>query len=160
MIVSLLSIAENFSLNWIFTRYLGLGHRGLAMSTCLVALTDFVLALLHDAALRRLARNGHDAEDDRQSYWPRVRGSAAVCWAAVEFYLGTGSHLGNLQKLIGVLATVGVGAAVFFGAAYLLQSRRTARCGDAGAPKAEALARTPRSLFCPEPRRRRRTSQS
>ncbi len=39
----------------------------------------------------------------------------------MSFYLGSGSHLGNLQKLIGVLTTVGIGAAAFFTTAYLLR---------------------------------------
>ena len=43
MLVSLLSIAINFGLNWFFTLNLGLGHRGLALSTSLVAITNFVI---------------------------------------------------------------------------------------------------------------------
>src|SRR5439155_464734 len=41
MFVSLTSIAVNFSLNWFFTYRLHLGHRGLALSTSLVAITNF-----------------------------------------------------------------------------------------------------------------------
>src|SRR5206468_4142844 len=41
MFVSLTSIAVNFSLNWFFTFRLHLGHRGLALSTSLVAITNF-----------------------------------------------------------------------------------------------------------------------
>ena len=48
-------------------------------------------------------------------------GLAAVCWVAVEFYLGSGSHLATLPKLVAVLTTVAVGAAVFFGTAYALR---------------------------------------
>ena len=43
MVVSLLSIAVNFGLNWFFTFHLGLGHRGLALSTSFVAITNFLL---------------------------------------------------------------------------------------------------------------------
>ncbi|MEP6776979.1 MAG: murein biosynthesis integral membrane protein MurJ, partial [Chthoniobacterales bacterium] len=42
MLVSLLSIAVNFCLNWYFTFRLQLGHRGLALSTSLVAITNFL----------------------------------------------------------------------------------------------------------------------
>lgn len=120
MIVSFLSIGENFLLNWLFTFYLGWGHRGLAMSTCLVALTDFVL-------LYYLMRRHAGALETGVMFKTLAKlltagaGLAAVCWAAVTFYLGTGSHLGNLEKLVGVLGTIGVGAAVFFGLAYVLR---------------------------------------
>src|SRR4051794_7797310 len=43
MVVSLFSIGLNAALNWFFTFRLGLGHRGLALSTSLVALTNFLL---------------------------------------------------------------------------------------------------------------------
>src|SRR5713226_6811889 len=43
MLVSLFTILVNFCLNWLFTFHLGLGHRGLALSTSLVAITNFLL---------------------------------------------------------------------------------------------------------------------
>src|SRR5205807_2155001 len=43
MMVSIFSIVINFGLNWFFMFKLGLGHRGLALSTSLVALTNFLL---------------------------------------------------------------------------------------------------------------------
>src|SRR6267143_129948 len=43
MVVSIFSIAINFLLNWFFMFKVGLGHRGLALSTSLVALTNFLL---------------------------------------------------------------------------------------------------------------------
>src|SRR5213595_2180772 len=43
MVVSIFSIVVNFILNWFFMFKVGLGHRGLALSTSLVALTNFVL---------------------------------------------------------------------------------------------------------------------
>ena len=120
MIVSFLSIAENFTLNYIFTRYLGWGHRGLALSTCAVALTDFVLLYY---MMRRYSGGMETATMFKTlgKLFVAGIGLAAVCWFAVEFYLGTGSHLATLPKLIGVLGTVGVGAGVFFGTAYLLR---------------------------------------
>src|SRR6478609_2832888 len=43
MFVSLFSIGLNIALNWFFTFRLELGHRGLALSTSLVALTNFLI---------------------------------------------------------------------------------------------------------------------
>src|SRR5206468_3690529 len=43
MMVSIFSIIINFVLNWFFMFKVGLGHRGLALSTSLVALTNFLL---------------------------------------------------------------------------------------------------------------------
>src|SRR2546421_1400710 len=43
MVVSLFSIGLNAALNWFFTFRLELGHRGLALSTSLVALTNFII---------------------------------------------------------------------------------------------------------------------
>ena len=43
MVVSVLSIATNFALNWFFMMKLQLGHRGLALSTSIVAFTNFLL---------------------------------------------------------------------------------------------------------------------
>jgi putative peptidoglycan lipid II flippase len=46
MRVALLSIATNLGLNWLFVRVLGFGHVGLAMSTSMVALGNFVILLV------------------------------------------------------------------------------------------------------------------
>src|ERR1043165_8865840 len=43
MMVSMLSIVINFMLNWFFLFKVQLGHRGLALSTSIVALTNFLL---------------------------------------------------------------------------------------------------------------------
>ena len=120
MIVSLLSIAENFTLNWIFTRYLGWGHRGLAFSTAMVAMTDFLIMYV---MMRRYAGALETGTMLRTLGKLLVAGAmlAAICWAAVTFYLGSGSHLPEWEKLIGVFATVAVGAGAFFGTAYLLR---------------------------------------
>ena len=120
MIVSFLSIAENFALNYLFTFYLGWGHSGLAMSTCLVALTDFALLYF---MMRRYAGSLETGTFLKTVGKLLVAGAAlaAICWAAVEFYLGTGSHLSILPKFIGVMVTVGLGGTAFFASAYLLR---------------------------------------
>jgi putative peptidoglycan lipid II flippase len=56
MMVSLLSIATNYVLNWTLVRGLGFGHVGLAMSTSVVALGNF--SLLYVVLRRRIGRLG------------------------------------------------------------------------------------------------------
>ena len=120
MIVSLLSIIENFSLNWLFTRYLGFGHRGLAMSTALVALTDFVILYVMMRRYVGALETGTMMKTLGKLLLAGA-GLAAICWCAVEFYLGSGSHLATLPKLVAVMTTVAIGVAAFFGTAYLLR---------------------------------------
>jgi putative peptidoglycan lipid II flippase len=43
MVVSFIAVALNLVLNWIFTRQLGWGHRGLALSTACVASSNFLI---------------------------------------------------------------------------------------------------------------------
>jgi putative peptidoglycan lipid II flippase len=55
MIVSFIAVALNLVLNWIFTRDLNWGHRGLALSTACVATSNFlILYLLMRSHLGRL----------------------------------------------------------------------------------------------------------
>jgi len=56
MLVSLVSIAVNYVLNWTFVRRLGFGHVGLALSTSAVALGNF--ALLYVVLRRRVGPLG------------------------------------------------------------------------------------------------------
>src|ERR1700745_3675157 len=53
MVVSFLAIGANLFLNWLFTFRLGWGHRGLAVSTSLVATINFLLLY---ALMRRHTR--------------------------------------------------------------------------------------------------------
>jgi putative peptidoglycan lipid II flippase len=55
MVVSFIAVALNLLLNWLFTRELGWGHRGLAFSTACVATSNFlILYFLMRAQLGRL----------------------------------------------------------------------------------------------------------
>ena len=54
--MSLLSIATNYVLNWMFVRQLGFGHVGLAFATSAVALGNF--ALLYVILRRRIGQFG------------------------------------------------------------------------------------------------------
>jgi putative peptidoglycan lipid II flippase len=54
-VVSFTAVVLNLALNWLFTRELGWGHRGLALSTACVATSNFlILYFLMRAQLGRL----------------------------------------------------------------------------------------------------------
>jgi putative peptidoglycan lipid II flippase len=120
MIVSLISIAVNFGLNWLFTFHFGLGHRGLALSTSFVAMTNFLLLYimmrrhtgrLETAAL--LATLGKIA----------LSGTllAAICFASQRYLLPLPTRASQLKLVVDVLLTIAIGASAFFGAAYWLR---------------------------------------
>ena len=120
MIVSLISIAVNFGLNWLFTFHLGLGHRGLALSTSFVAMTNFLLLYTmmrrHTGRLETgtmLATLGKIA----------LAGAvlAAICLFAQHFFFPKPTKGGELRLIAEVLLTIAVGAGAFFGCAYLLR---------------------------------------
>ena len=120
MVVSLISIAVNFGLNWIFTFHLGLGHRGLALSTSFVAMTNFLLLY---AMMRRhtgrLETGAMLATLGKIALAGAVL--AAICLARKHFLLPPATH-GSQRKLIfAMLITIAVGAGAFFGTAYLLR---------------------------------------
>ncbi len=120
MMVSFFSIAVNYGLNQFFTFHLGWGHRGLALSTGFVALTNFTLLymLMH--------RQVHRLET-KQMIATLLKlavagvGLALVCWAAQRWLLAgwTGKEFWILAPLL--FATIAVAATVFFGAAMLLR---------------------------------------
>ncbi|MDQ6622700.1 MAG: murein biosynthesis integral membrane protein MurJ [Verrucomicrobiota bacterium] len=119
MIVSLVSIAVNFGLNWTLTFKLGLGHKGLAMSTSIVAMCNFALLYL---MMRHYAGPLETGTMLRTLGKLLIAGTAlgAVCWLGSHFFFAPAVHHSTLQKLIGVGTTVITAAAVFFGIAYLL----------------------------------------
>lgn len=82
MLVSFGSIALNVFLNWLFIFHLGLGHRGLALSTAIAATLNF-------AALYFLMLGPAGTLDSRQFLSAMARCAVAavvlgvVCWAAM-----------------------------------------------------------------------------
>jgi hypothetical protein len=48
-------------------------------------------------------------------------GLAAVCWVALNFFYVTHPHASDWENLIVLLITICLGAAVFFGGAYLFR---------------------------------------
>ena len=120
MLVSFLSIAVNYGLNQWFTFHLGWGHRGLAVSTGLVALTNFALLYL-------LMRRHVERLETRQMAATLVKLAAAgaalgaVCWAALRWVLPVAAHAGVVGKAGALFATIGVAGAAFFAVAFMLR---------------------------------------
>jgi len=119
MLVSILSIATNFALNWFFMFRLGLGHRGLALSTSLVAVINFVLLYI---MMRQHAGRLETSLFVKTMAKVFVAGAAlaGICWLALHFLFPEG-HQALLTKTIDLAVTIGVGIVTFFGVAFLLQ---------------------------------------
>jgi putative peptidoglycan lipid II flippase len=120
MLISLASIAANFALNWALVS--PLQERGLALSTSIVALINF--GVLYWVMWRRIG----DIEFHATALvvGKIMLASAAmgtVCWMLNRLVssLGDGWAAPGLAfKLTNVVCSVGIGAATFYGAAYLL----------------------------------------
>jgi putative peptidoglycan lipid II flippase len=120
MLVSLHSIAVNFGLNWLFTFHLGLGHRGLALSTSAVAITNFLLLY---AMMRRHTGRLETGEMLVTLGKLAIAGVVlgAVCFAAQRFIFPAATHTPTPRLLIDLLAAIVLSAGAFFGTAYLLR---------------------------------------
>ena len=120
MLVGFLAIGTNLVLNWIFIFKLGLGHRGLALSTGLVAVINF-------SVLYVLMHRQIDGVEGRRLLGGVLRillaGAAmgGVCWAAWRLGLGDWAELGFALRTLWLGGTIGVCIAVFFGLAWLLR---------------------------------------
>jgi len=116
MIVSLSMMAINFVMNWMLVAVLQ--ERGLALSTSTVALLNFVLLYL-------LMRRRIEGIDGRRTVIVAAKivvasgAMAGVCWA-VSAGIARALGDGALPRLINVVASVGVGAAIFYLGATLL----------------------------------------
>jgi putative peptidoglycan lipid II flippase len=126
MMISLLSILVNFVMNWALIGILK--ERGLALSTSVVALMNF--ALLYLIMRRRIG--GIDGRRTAATVGKIALASAVMgllCWlvshwlaAALGVWPAPGfAALGFAARLAIVLGSVGAGAAVFYGCAYVLR---------------------------------------
>jgi putative peptidoglycan lipid II flippase len=130
MLVSLVSIVVNYTLNWILVRALHFGHVGLALSTSTVATVNFVWLYL---VLRRRLGGLEGRRLTRSAL--RIAGAAALMSAAV---LGADTALcgalagasgappagpGLLAYAIRVSVGVGLGIGVFAVACWILRLR-------------------------------------
>src|SRR5256714_5240077 len=118
MVVSLFSIGLNVALNWFFTFRLELGHRGLALSTSLVALTNFIILYV---MMRRYIGRLETGEMLRTLAKLFVAGAllAGICLLAQYFHL-VSPEWTLWRKALGLSVTIAASATIFFGTAYLL----------------------------------------
>lgn len=116
MVISLLSILTNFVMNWMLVGVLQ--ERGLALSTSVVALLNF--GLLYVMMQRRI--NGIEGQKTAMTVGKILLASlvmGAACWAitgGISRYAGTGFII----KVVNVMASVGIGAVIFYSTASLL----------------------------------------
>jgi putative peptidoglycan lipid II flippase len=120
MFVSLTSIAVNFSLNWFFTFQLHLGHRGLALSTSLVAITNFFFLYSMMRHYTKHLETGAMLITIGKLLIAGV-GLAVICWLASELFFMRYPHAPDWQNLVVMLVTICCGAGTFFSAAYFLR---------------------------------------
>jgi putative peptidoglycan lipid II flippase len=120
MMVSIFSIVINFLLNWFFMSKLGLGHRGLALSTSLVALTNFLLLYI---MMRKYAGRLETGD----LLWLLTKLTipslilAGICWVALQFLFQPDAHLPEWEKILEVVVVIAIGATVFFATAFLFR---------------------------------------
>jgi putative peptidoglycan lipid II flippase len=113
MVVSFVAVALNLLLNWTFTRELGWGHRGLALSTACVATSNFlILYFLMRSHLGRL-----ESRAMAVLLLKVALASAAlfaVCWTGAHFLLADWAVQAFWPKCLALLLVIAIGAAAFF----------------------------------------------
>ncbi len=116
MVVSFVAVALNLALNWVFTRQLAWGHRGLAFSTACVASSNFLLLyFLMRAYLGQLESRRMLGLLAKLALASAVL--CAVCWAGNRLLLADWAVQPFWPKCASLSLVIGVGAAAFFGCA-------------------------------------------
>jgi putative peptidoglycan lipid II flippase len=119
MVVSFLAIGTNLVLNWFFTFHLGWGHRGLALSVSLVAITNFLILYI---MMRKYA--GRLETGALLITLAKLLVAGALMTIFIEFS-GATQLLEGIHSFLGrvgvLFLEIGVSAAIFFGTAALLQ---------------------------------------
>jgi putative peptidoglycan lipid II flippase len=119
MVVSFIAVALNLGLNWVFTRELGWGHRGLALSTACVASSNFlILYFLMRSELGRLESRLMVRLLAKVALASAVL--LAVCWAGNRLLLADWAVDAFWPKCASLTLVIGLGAAGFFGCASAL----------------------------------------
>ena len=113
MVVSFIAVALNLLLNWVFTRKLGWGHRGLAFSTACVASSNFLILY----ALMRAQLGQLESRAMATLLIKVALASAAlfaVSWAGAHYLLADWAVEPFWPKCASLLLTIATGAAAFF----------------------------------------------
>jgi putative peptidoglycan lipid II flippase len=120
MIVSFIAVGVNLCFNWLFTFRLGWGHRGLALSTGCVAVTNFLLLY---ALMRRHVTHLHTGLLVKMLAKVLLAGVAlgAVCWTGQHWLLAQWQVQATGPKALGLFATITVGTLAFFAIAAMLR---------------------------------------
>jgi putative peptidoglycan lipid II flippase len=113
MVVSILAVALNLLLNWMFTLHFGWGHRGLAFSTACVATSNFlILYFLMRSHLGRLESRAMLA-----LLWRVALASAVllgVSWAGAHWLLADWAVQPFWPKCVSLILVIASGGAAFF----------------------------------------------
>lgn len=120
MVVSFVAIGTNLALNWFLTFHLHLAHKGLALSTSIVALINFLL--LYWFMSRHT--QGLETAETLQALLKTCAASLGlllVCWAGNHWLLQDWAHMAFVPKAGALLLTIAGAAAVFFALALLLR---------------------------------------
>ena len=119
MLVSFIAVALNLLLNWIFTLRLGLGHRGLALSTACVATSNFlILYALMRGHLGRLESRAMLVLLGKIAVAGALLGG--ICWLGAHYLLADWAQQPFWPKLASLAFVIAVGAAGFFACANAL----------------------------------------
>jgi len=118
MLISLFSIGLNLLLNWVFTFQLGFGPRGLALSTGLVAVTNFLLYYLMMRWHSRRLETGRLIDSFLRILLAAVV-MGGVCWAGNRYWI-SGIH-NKLLEIVALTAVIVVAGLVYLGITYLFK---------------------------------------
>jgi putative peptidoglycan lipid II flippase len=120
MIVSFIAVGVNLFFNWLFTFRLGWGHRGLALSTGCVAVTNFLLLYV---LMRRHVTQLHTGLLLKMLAKVLLAGVAlgAVCWSGQHWLLADWPVQATAAKAFSLFATISCAGVAFFAVAALLR---------------------------------------
>ena len=120
MYVSFFAVALNLFLNWMFTRQMGWGHRGLAFSTGCVATCNFLVlyALMH-RHLKRLETRRMATLLTKVALASFALG--LICWSSQRWLLNDWAHLPFGARLTWLLLTIVAGILAFVGCGTALR---------------------------------------
>ena len=118
MMISFISIGANLLLNWTFTFHFGFGQRGLALSTGLVAVTNFLLYyLMMRAHSQRLETRRLLSSAARMCLAGLAM--ALICWVGNQFWI-SGAH-GKLQEIVALGCVILAAGLAYVGLTFLLR---------------------------------------